>query len=123
MNFFSYMESRYVSAQISLQKKQGTATTNLALTGATKAHMWLWLKLAAIFYFIVFPLQYVGVFLGLTQAPRSAHALAADAQAQAINEKQQREDLARKVSADLLRGATANRAEQGLDELDAKGNS
>lgn len=117
MNFFQYMESRYVSSQIALNMKRGTATTNLAVNAATKGHMWLWLKVASVFFFFFFPLHYLLVLLHIAHPPRAAAALAAEANQAQKDEAQRNRELAEKISKDLLKGATGDRADAGLDSL------
>lgn len=121
MNFFAYIESRYVSSQIRLNMKAGTATTNLAQNAATKAHMWIWLKLASAVFFLVLPFHYVLVLLHLAQAPRAAAALAAEANQTRADEEKRTKELAQKVSSDLLKNAS--KADAGLDSLPTKGNT
>ncbi len=119
MNFFAYLESRFVKSQIDLQNKVATATGGLSVNHAAKAHMWIALKLATFFHFFVIPLQYLGQALHLSVALPAAHQMAREAnEARAAKEAE-----AKKVSDDVLRQVMKDRAEKGLDALNTKGNS
>ena len=120
MNFFKYLESRFVSSQIAINNKQvSSATTGVAQNKAFRAWMWVCLQIMTIWHVLLVPAHYVGVALHLIAPPKTAAQLMQDEQ-----EKQKRsEEFAKKLSDDLLKGAMQERAAAGLDELPGKGSA
>lgn len=74
MNPYHYLESRFVTSQIELNKKQ--TTSGHAESHAILAWMWIVLKVSTLYYLIALLFQYLGVALHLTAKPRQARDIA-----------------------------------------------
>lgn len=120
MNFFKYLESRFVSSQLAINNKQiSSATSGVSLNKAFRIWMWFSLQFMTILHVLLLPFHYLGVVLQILPAPRAA--------AQVIQDQQDKqkagEELAKKISADILKGTMQDRAAAGLDEIPGKGSA
>lgn len=120
MNFFKYLESRFVSSQIAINNKAvASATSGVAVNKSFRAWMWLSLQLMTIIHFLLLPFHYLGVVLHMVAPPRSA----AQQMQELQDEQKAKAEIAAKVQADLMKGAMADRAETGLDSLPRRGSA
>lgn len=74
MNPYHYLESRFVSSQIALNKKQ--STSGHAENHAILAWMWVVLKISTLYYLVRLVMQYLGVLLHLAEKPSPARSIA-----------------------------------------------
>lgn len=100
MSFYNYLESRYVTSQLTLQKKQ--TTTGHAHNHALLALMWISLKIGTLFNIFLILFHYLAVVVHLVPKPRRARDIATDA----ALEMQARQEEAAKVVRDITKGAT-----------------
>lgn len=107
MNPYHYLESRFVTSQISLNRKQSTG--GHAENHAILAWMWITLKVATLYYLCVLLIQYLGVALHLTQRPKQARDLAlAEAERQILAKKE-----AEKFAAQVTNVTNINTTNEG----------
>lgn len=115
MNFYKYLESRFVTSQLALNAKQ--TTSGHGENHAILALMWVVLKLTTAFYFALILIQYLAVLFHLATKPKEAKEIVAAAKLAAHQAKMEGEKFAQEIMAATMK----ERAEAGLDQLTKKG--
>lgn len=114
MKFYDYVESRFLTSQIGLNKKQSAAAH--AENQAIRGWMWLGLKMGTAFHLITLPFHFLGTRIWLFTTPKTATQIALDHAANMKKDKEAADKLAeegKKIADQALASVTNIQAATG----------